>query len=243
MSLLDRINRVVKTKLNNIVSKAEDSEKILELVILYMEEDLVELRQEVAQLIATQKRTQQQYNQAVTEKNNWLVRSQLALSKGDENLAEEALRWRKPQFDYIDTIKATLEQQTAQVEYLKRRLIVFESNLSEAKTKRELLKSKIAKEKAQKQLENPVYRLGTSSSVDTKKADVCYSDFNPGFPMLEPGSDVDEELLAMKEQLTGSSPNQTTTNSNNPATSSSSTLSNSSVDKDLEELKRLMDEL
>jgi phage shock protein A len=145
MSLIDRINRVVKTKLNNIVTKAEDSERILELLIIDMEEDLLQLRQEVAQLIFTQKRTQQQYNHAVTEKNNWLRISQLARSKVDENLANEALGWRKSQFDYIDTIKATLEQQTAQLEYLKRRLIVFESNLSEVKIERELLKSSIAK--------------------------------------------------------------------------------------------------
>jgi phage shock protein A len=85
--------------------------------------------------------------------------------------------------------------------------------------------------------------LGKSSSFDAKKVDVFYPDFNPGFPRLEAGSDVDDELMAMKEQLTGSSTNQTTINSNNPATSSSTPPSNSAVDKDLEELKKHMDKL
>ncbi|HEY9805961.1 MAG TPA: PspA/IM30 family protein, partial [Candidatus Obscuribacterales bacterium] len=84
MGLFDRISRVVRSNVNDMVSKAEDPEKILEQSILDMQEDLVQLRQAVASAIASQKRTQQQYNQAQTESNNWQQRAQLALQKGDE---------------------------------------------------------------------------------------------------------------------------------------------------------------
>ena len=69
MGLFDRIRRVVSSNLNDLVNKAEDPEKILEQAILEMQEDLVQLRQGVAQTIAAQKRTEKQYNDAQNEIN------------------------------------------------------------------------------------------------------------------------------------------------------------------------------
>ena len=69
MGLFDRIGRVVKANINDLVNKAEDPEKILEQAIVDMQEDLVQLRQAVATAIATQKRSQKQYEQAQTEAN------------------------------------------------------------------------------------------------------------------------------------------------------------------------------
>ena len=57
MGLIDRILRVIRANLNNFIGQAEDPEKILEQTVTDMQEDLVQLRQAVAQAIATQKRT------------------------------------------------------------------------------------------------------------------------------------------------------------------------------------------
>ena len=84
MGLFDRIDRVIKSNLNDMVRKAEDPEKMLEQAILEMQEDLVQLRQGVAQAIASQKRSEQQYNQSQNEANKWQRNAQLALQKGDE---------------------------------------------------------------------------------------------------------------------------------------------------------------
>ncbi|MFB2938985.1 PspA/IM30 family protein [Aerosakkonemataceae cyanobacterium BLCC-F154] len=260
MGLFDRISRVVRANLNDVVSKAEDPEKILEQSIIDMQEDLVQLRQAVAQAIATQKRTQQQYNQAQAEANNWQQRAQLALSKGDENLAREALVRKKSQSETATALKTTLDQQTGQVDTLKRNLIALESKISEAKTKKDMLKSRIAAAKAQEQLQNAVGKLGTSTAMGAfermeekvlmmearaqSAQELTGSNLEQQFAALEAGSDVDDELMAMKAQLTGSAPSQGalpgTAQSN---TTSSGTPSNSAVDKDLEELKRQMDQL
>ena len=91
MGLFDRLSRVVRGNLNDLVSKAEDPEKVLEQAVIDMQEDLVKLRQAVARSIAEQKRTEQQYNNNVGEANKWQQRAQLALTKGDETLAREAI--------------------------------------------------------------------------------------------------------------------------------------------------------
>lgn len=105
MGLFDRIKRVVSANLNDLVAKAEDPEKMLEQAVVEMQEDLVQLRQGVAQAIAAQKRTEKQYNDAQNEINKWQRNAQLALAKGDENLARQALERKKTFTDTSNALK------------------------------------------------------------------------------------------------------------------------------------------
>jgi phage shock protein A len=91
MGIFDRISRVVRANVNDMIDKAEDPEKVLEQSIREMGDDLVKMRQAVAQAIASQKRTEQQYQKNMAEANTWQQRAQLALTKGEESLAREAL--------------------------------------------------------------------------------------------------------------------------------------------------------
>ncbi len=166
MSLFERLSRVTRANLNDIVSKAEDPEKILELAVIDMQEDLVQLRQAVAGAIATQKRTEQQYNKNQAEAKNWQHRSQLALQKGDEELAREALLRKESSSETAATLKAQLEQQAVQVDTFKRNLIALESKISEAKTKKDVLKARTAAAKANEQLQSNIGRLGVSSAME-----------------------------------------------------------------------------
>ncbi len=258
MGLFDRISRVVRSNLNDMVSKAEDPEKILEQSIIDMQEDLVQLRQAVAQAIAAQKRTQQQYNQQNTEANNWQQRAQLALTKGDENLAREALVRKKNHADTAVTLKSSLDQQTTQVDALKRNLIALESKISEAKTKKDMLKARISAAKAQEQIETATGRLGTGSAMSAfermeekvqlmearaqSAGELAGADLEKQFALLEAGNDVDDELAAMKAQLTGApQPTQALPAANPPSASSAS--SNSAVDDELESLRKQMNQM
>jgi phage shock protein A len=257
MGLFDRISRVVRSNVNDMVSKAEDPEKILEQSILDMQEDLVQLRQAVASAIASQKRSQQQYNQAQTESNNWQQRAQLALQKGDENLAREALLRRKTYTETATTLKTQLDQQSGQVETLKRSLIGLESKISEAKTKKDMLKARAAAAKANEQLQNVVGNLSTSSAMGAFErmeekvlqmearsqavAELAGADLESQFARLESGSDVDDELAAMKAQLIGGT--QAPVGSLPAASPSASTPKDAAVDAELEDLKKQLDSL
>ena len=256
MGLFDRLSRDVRANLNDMVSKAEDPEKILEQAIIDMQEDLVQLRQAVAGAIATQKRTEQQYNKNQTEANNWQQRAQLALTKGDENLAREALTRKKANADTAAQLKSQLDQQVAQVDTLKRNLIALESKISEAKTKKDMLKSRAAAAKANEQLQNTISSLNTGGSMaafermedkvlmmearSQSAAELAGADLESQFAMLESGSDVDDELAAMKAQLTGGSVSQQALPASQEKKSSPS---NSAVDDELESLRKQIDSL
>jgi phage shock protein A len=257
MGLFDRVSRVVRANLNAAVSSAEDPEKILDQALIDMQEDLVQLRQAVASAIASQKRMQQQYNQAQAEANNWQQRAQLALQKGDENLAREALNRRKVQTETATALKTQLDQQSATVDTLKRNLIALEGKISEAKTKKDMLKARASAAKANEQLQNTVGRLGTSTAMGAFErmeekvlqmearsqaaAELSGSTLEEQFRQLESGTDVDAELEAMKAQLlSGAAPDQAQLPASQPATAAPK---DPAVEDELEALKKQIDQL
>ena len=257
MGLFDRIKRVISANMNDLVSKAEDPEKILEQSVIDMQEDLVQLRQAVAQAIAAQKRTQQQYNQAQTEANNWQNRAQLALTKNDENLAREALVRKKTQAETAATLKASLDAQTTQVETLKKSLIGLESKISEAKTKKDMLKARVAAAKAQEQVQSAIGSLSTSSAMGAfermeekvlmmearsqSALELTGVDLESQFAKLESGSDVDDELAQMKAQLLSPAPTPAQLPPANPSPTSQPAATHP-VDAELEALRKQMNQ-
>ena len=262
MGLFDRVRRVVSANLNDMVSKAEDPEKILEQAILEMQEDLVRLRQGVAQAIAAQKRTEKQYNDANNELNKWQRNAMLALQKGDENLARQALERKKSFTESAGTLKTSLDQQTSQVESLKRNLIQLESKISEAKTKKEMLKARVTAAKAQEQLEGMVRGMNSSSAMAAfermeekvmmqearaqSAAELAGSDLESQFAQLEAGSGVDDELAALKAQmaLPGDAAASQPQLPEQSDTSQASQQKNSEpVDSELESLRKELDNM
>ncbi|GAB4553468.1 MAG: PspA/IM30 family protein [Pleurocapsa sp.] len=253
MGLFDRLSRVVRANINDLVSKAEDPEKVLEQAVIDMQEDLVQLRQAVARAIATQKRTEQQYNKNQNEANTWQQRAQLALSKGDESLAREALIRKKSFADTANGLKAQLDQQTSNVSTLKRNLIALESKISEAKTKKDMLRARANAAKAQKQLQETIGGIDTSSAMGAFErmedkvmqleaesetmTELAGTGIEQQFAALEAGSGVEDELAAMKAQLAGGSPSQGVL----PAGETTSTPKDSAIDAELEELRSQLD--
>lgn len=251
MGLFDRLSRVVRANLNDMVSKAEDPEKVLEQAVIDMQEDLVQLRQAVARSIAEQKRTEQKYNQDIAEASKWEQRAKLALSKGDENLAREALTRKKSHTDTATVLKQQLDGQVSQVDNLRKNLVALEGKISEAKTKKNMLQARATAAKANEQLQKTLGNIDVNSAtgaferMETKVLEMEARSQAVGelggfgieqqFAQLESGSDVDDELAMMKAQmLEGSKPQEALPQASE---TSSSSASNSVVDAELEELR------
>lgn len=257
MGLFDRVSRLIRANVNDMVSKAEDPEKILEQSIIDMQEDLVQMRQAVAKAIASQNRMQQQYNQAQTTASQWDQRARLALQKGDENLAREALNRKKAQADSASSLKGQLDQQTTMVDQLKRNLVALESKISEAKTKKDMLKARASAAKANEQLQNTLSSVDTSSAMSAFErmeervmemearsqaaAELGGATLESQFAQLEAGSDVDDELAAMKAQmLGGSQPQGALPEGDTPVADAPS--KDAEVDAELEALRRQLND-
>lgn len=220
MGLLDRVGMVIRSNLNALVSAAEDPEKILEQTIIDMNADLVKLRQAVAQAIAAQKRLEQQYTQNLKDAQQWEERARLALSRGDEALALEALNRKKTAADTAVALKAQVDQMAVQVKTLKDNLTALESKISEAKTKKEMLKARARAAKASEQIHQAVSKVGTSNAMAAFErmedkvlqmearsqaiAELSGDTLESKFQALQSSAnkqDVEFELLEMKRQM------------------------------------------
>ena len=246
MGLFDRIMRVIRANLNSLVSSAEDPEKILEQAVLDMQEDLIQLRQAVAQAIATQKRTERQCSQAQTTSDEWYRRAQLALQKGDEVLAREALTRRKSYQDTAEAMRSQIQQQLTIVTQLKQNMMKLESKISEAKTKKDLYIARARSAKASQQINDMMGRVGTGSAMAAFErmeekvlqleaqseavAELGTDDLEKRIAALGEADDVEAELAAMKNEITGG-----TQAAQLPA---SQPLSSSEADKELEQLRQ-----
>ncbi|BAP17848.1 PspA/IM30 family protein [cyanobacterium endosymbiont of Epithemia turgida] len=255
MGLFDRLSRVVRANLNDLVSKAEDPEKVLEQTINDIGEDLIQVRQAVARAIAEQKRTEQRYNQDISEANKWEQRAKLALSKGDESLAREALVRKKTHTDTSVTLKQQLEQQNGQVNILKRNLVALESKISEAKTKKNMLIARSKAAKANVEIQQTLSDVNTSGSMAAFErmeskvlemearsqaiGELGDTGLEEQFARLESGSGVDEELAMLKAQISGISEPQKLPEASN----TQSYRKDLAVDAELEDLRKKLDNL
>lgn len=250
MGLFDRIWRLIRANLNSLVSQAEDPEKILEQAMLDMQDDLLQLRQAVAQAIATQKRTERQCSQAATTAEEWYRRAQLALQKGDDNLAREALTRRKSYQDTADVMKTQIGQQSAIVEQLKQNMRKLESKISEAKTKKDLYIARARSAKASQQINDMLGRVGTGSAMQAFErmeekvvqmeaqaeavAELGMDDLEKRIASLGEADDVEAELAALKAQTIGST--------EAPAQLPASQPADPAVDQELEQLRQQIKE-
>ena len=164
MGLLDRISRVVRANVNTLVNGAEDPEKGLQQAVSDMQGDLVSMRQAVAQAIATQKRTERQSEQATRMAQEWYSRAQLALQKGDENKAREALTRRQTYEQNSQTLTHQISQHAEIVGKLKANMVSLESQLADARTKKDMYIARARAAQSSAQLNNRINdRRGSGS--------------------------------------------------------------------------------
>ena len=103
MGVFSRFLDIVNANINSLLDKAEDPEKMIKLMMQEMEDTLIELKSSCAAKMASRAKTDRAYKEALNAVQRWQNRAELAISKGREDLAREALLERK-------TAKATLEQ-------------------------------------------------------------------------------------------------------------------------------------
>ena len=225
MEFIKRILRVIRANINSLVGNAEDPEKILQQAVIEMQENLVQLRQGVAQAIATQKRTERQAAAAQSTSEEWYGRAQLALKQGNEVLAREALTKRKAYQETATALSSQTEQQNDVVARLKKDMRSLELKISEAKTKKDMYIARARSAEASVRLQDLLDTSSPTSSLNAFErmedkvlqieaqseaiAQLGSDDLQKQFDSLESAGDIDAELAAMKGQVLEADQNPT----------------------------------
>ena len=139
MALLERVSTLVRANLNDLIDKAEHPEKMIKQVILDMQNQLLQVKTQVAIAIADEhllEKKQKEYEEKVAE---WMRKAELAVDKKEDDLARAALQRAESYRELTAGFAQQVIDQKAQVENLKTALRQLEQKLAEAQAKADLL--------------------------------------------------------------------------------------------------------
>lgn len=136
MGIFDRFSKVISSNMNALLDKAEDTRKSVELLIEEMREQIRRGRQEVVSAVAAEKRLRAKVDELDEQIDKWQRRAELAVKAGDENLAREALLFKKRQVEERDRAEALRAEQRGQALRLKDDLERAEGKLKELEAKK-----------------------------------------------------------------------------------------------------------
>lgn len=139
MALLERVSTLLRANLNDLIDRAEDPEKMVKQVILDMENQLMQVKTQVAISIADLHLLQKKSAEGLQKRDEWMRKAQLAVTKRQEDLARIAIERSLESKKLAESFDEQIADQKVQVENLKAALSKLEGKLAEARGKSELL--------------------------------------------------------------------------------------------------------
>jgi len=167
MGIFSRLAQLIKSNINDLISKSEDPEKMLNQIVLDMNNQLVEAKKQVAASIADEKRLAKQCEQEMAQAAEWERRAMMALRAGNEELAREALARKKEHDQLSATFKDQWTKQKTSVDQLKRALRMLNDKIEEAKRKKNVLIARKKRAEAQKAIQETMHGLRDQSAFET----------------------------------------------------------------------------
>lgn len=219
MGILDRMSRLIRANVNDLIDQAEDPEKMLNELLREMSSSISEARTQVASMIAQEKEIEGDFSAAQRDATQWQQKAELAVSRGRDDLAREALR-RKNDADELATVYSHhLDSQKETVEKLKNQLKVLEAKYQEAESKRGILIARHRRAQSQARINetfSSLPDLSAASELDRMERQIRSKEAQADamleleqdnvewqFAELEVDSDVEAQLAALKAGISG----------------------------------------
>ena len=217
MSLLERVTTLVRANINDLLDKSEDPEKMIKQYLLDMQNQLIQVKTQVAAAIADEQKLYTRYLQNQEQADDWQKKAELAVNKGADDLAKEALQRRNSYKSIADGFKVQYDEQKAQVEVLKSALQKLEAKIEEAERKKDLLIARSRRADAERKIHETMAGIGQAGAmegfermedkVEEKEArakaavELDTDTLEDKFAELEKTNDVDSDLADLKAKM------------------------------------------
>lgn len=248
MGILDRMSRLIRANVNDLIDRAEDPEKMLNELLREMNDSIREARVQVANMIAQEHIMEGDLADSQRDAREWDRKAELAVTSGKDDLAREALR-RKRDADSIATVYATqLNAQQEAVTRLKQQLKMLEAKYNEAEGKRDVLIARHRATQAQRKVTETISQLpgfDSHSELDRMERRIrgeeaqaqAYSELQGEptefqFSELENDGEIEDQLAALKARVSGEEPKSLTSGPSGSTTSDPALAETSSPSSD-----------
>jgi len=167
MGIFSRLKTLISSNVNDLIGKAEKPEKMLNQLIIEMNEQLIESKKAVAMAIADEKKLEREKENQATQAKEWERKAILAVNAGKDDLAKEALLRKQEYEKAAAEYQKQWESQKASVDQLKESLRELQNKIEEAQRKKNLLVARAKRAEAQQKIQNTISSVsGNRSAFD-----------------------------------------------------------------------------
>ncbi len=203
MPLLERVATLVKANLNDLIDKAENPEKMIKQVILDMDNQLLQVKTQVAIAIADQHLLEKKTKENEDKVQEWMRKAELAVTKKDDDQARAALTRVESYRELAGSFSEQVTDQKAQVENLKIALRQLEGKLAEAQGKADLLIAQHRRARAVGKASDAKMAAGNGSkgaTFDRMKRKVAQESALSQAKSEIAADDVEERMAALEKE-------------------------------------------
>lgn len=167
MGIFDRLSTLMKSNINDLISRAENPEKMLNQLIVDMKGQLVKAKQQVASAIADEKKLEADALQLRKQSEDWERRAMLAVQEGRDDLAKLALMRYNEALQGAQQLHETWLSHKAETEKLKLSLRSLNDKIEEAKRKKNILVARAKRAEAQQRIQETLSGMGDKSAFES----------------------------------------------------------------------------
>lgn len=214
MSILDRVSRLVRANVNELIDQAEDPEKMIDQLLRDMQSNITTARAQVAAMIAQEKELEADLAESRQLSAEWATKAKRAVDAGKDDLAREALRRKRDNDENARVYEQQYQAQNQTVEKLKQQLRLLESKYDTTLSQRDSLIARQRRAAATRQVAQHVSSLSpldVSAELDRMErkirsneaqaaalSDIEDNSYDAQFRELDYDLDVERELEALK---------------------------------------------
>jgi phage shock protein A len=189
MGVFSRLKTLLSSNINDMISKAENPEKMLNQLLIDMNEQLIESKKAVALAIADEKKLERQVLDHESQAKDWEKKAMLAVNAGNDELAKAALLRKQEEENTYAEYKKQWDAQKASTSQLKEALRELQNKIEEASRKKNLLIARAKRAEAQKKIQDTI-----SSVSGNKSAFEAFDRMAAKVDQIEAEADAAKEL-------------------------------------------------
>jgi phage shock protein A len=184
MGIFTRFRDIVSSNINAMLDRAEDPEKLIKLMIREMEDTLVELKASCAGVMATTKKFQRQAEEARSRAGYWEGKAELAVTKGRDDLAREALVEKRRYKERAEKLDQEIAEQSGLVEQYQEDIRQLEERLRSAQEKQRMLVQRHLRANKSRRAQEEIRRMESAEAM------VKFEEFENRIERMEAEADM-----------------------------------------------------
>ena len=208
MSIFTRFKDIVNSNINSLLDKAEDPEKMLRLMIGEMEDTVIDLKTTTAARMAEAIRSEKKVDEANATVERWQARAELAIEKGKDDLAREALIEKKHAQEAYERALENISSLKKSVEEGKEEIRTLEDKIKAAKDKLATLQREQARAQERRdssvnlnarfeEMENRINRMNAYNDLSKKSEEKSAEE---KFSEMEKNDEIEAEIERIKKE-------------------------------------------